>query len=135
MAGIIVNAYITRHLVLLWAKSLHVQCMNLTETGFSQEAPCQLYEKHRTGNIDLFNSKPACWASGASSEAGGSACLSASVGPHPTTGEAQDSMKGGKRSSPDMETGEGLASSLAFFFSCRHHKSVSRHLPFRCPFP
>jgi len=49
---------------------------------------------------------PASWASGASSEAGWLACLSASVGPDPNTGAGPDAVKGGVGPSSGMATGE-----------------------------
>ncbi len=94
--------------------------MNLTETHNSQilSVACETQDRQTQSWLGI----PASWASGASSEAGGPACLSASVGPNPKTGEAPDARKGGEGSSPGMETGEGPASSLAFFFPCRHRK-------------
>lgn len=47
-----VCAHDTRHLVLLWAKSLHVRCVNLTETHISQ-SPVQSYENYRTANYTV----------------------------------------------------------------------------------
>ena len=48
--------------------------------------------------------------------------MSAPVGPNPKTGEGTVAAQGGAGASPGMETGEGPASSLAFFFPCRRHK-------------
>ncbi len=79
MADPTIYAYDTRHLVLLCAKSLHMWCMNLTETHVSQTLLVVSESHDRQSQSKL--SVPASWASGASTEAGGTACLSAPVGP------------------------------------------------------
>ncbi len=91
--------------------------MNLTETHISPtlSVVCETQDRQTQSWLSV----PASWASGASSEAGGPACLSPSVGPNP---ESPDATKANERFSPGMETGEGAASSLAFFFPCRHRK-------------
>jgi len=97
--------------------------MDLTETHVSTTLSVVRETQDRQTQSGL--GIPASWASGDSSQAGGHACLSASVDSDPKTGEGPDAMKGGEKSTPGIETGEGPASSLAFFFPCRHHKSVT----------
>ena len=53
-----------------------------------------------------LRSIPASWASGASSEEGGPARLSAPAGSDPKTGQAPDAAKGGAGPSSGMDTGE-----------------------------